>query len=59
MPNNLDLFSWSLPFLADKIGEMMDSVIKKSSIIPREKIKLVKQNSDVDFGKIMNELQEE
>jgi len=55
----LDLFSWSLPFLADKIGEMLDNVMKRNSLVPKEKIKLVKQNSDVDFGKIMTELEEE
>lgn len=59
MPNNLDLFSWSLPFLADKIGEMLDNVMKRNSLVPKEKIKLAKQNSDVDFGKIMTELEEE
>lgn len=23
LPQGMDLFSWSLPFLADKLGEMM------------------------------------
>ena len=59
LPNNLDLFSWSLPFLADKIGEMMDNLMKRNTLITNEKIKLVKQSSDVDFGKIMNKLEEE
>lgn len=61
LPNNLDLFSWSLPFLADKIGEMLDNVMKRNTLIPdtKAKVKLVKQQSDVDFGKIMGELQEE
>jgi serine/threonine-protein phosphatase 2B catalytic subunit len=59
LPNNLDLFSWSLPFLADKIGEMMDNIMKRASIVNKDKIKLVKQTSDVDFEKIMDELQEE
>jgi hypothetical protein len=39
----LDLFSWSLPFLADKIGEMMDHLLKKSSLgIDKGKFKLAK-----------------
>ena len=61
LPNNLDLFSWSLPFLADKIGEMLDNVMKRNTLIKDSKsqIKLVKQSSDVDFGKIMNTLEEE
>lgn len=27
LPKNLDLFAWSLPFLADKIGEMMENAL--------------------------------
>ena len=42
LPNGLDLFSWSLPFLADKIGEMMDHLLKKNEVVPKEKIKLAK-----------------
>ena len=59
LPNNLDLFSWSLPFLADKIGEMMDNLIKRNSLVSKEKLRLVKQDSNVDYDKIMGELQEE
>ena len=59
LPNGLDLFSWSLPFLADKIGEMLDYVLKKNTLISKDKIKLSKQSSDVDFAKIMSELKEE
>jgi hypothetical protein len=33
LPNNLDLFSWSLPFLVDKIAEMLDHLIKKNSLV--------------------------
>lgn len=59
LPNNLDLFSWSLPFLADKIGEMMDYLLKKNTLVTKEKIKMSKQSSDVDFAKIMTELNTE
>ncbi len=27
LPKNIDLFAWSLPFLADKIGEMMENAL--------------------------------
>ena len=42
LPNGLDLFSWSLPFLADKIGEMMDHLLKKNEVVPKTSIKLAK-----------------
>jgi len=59
LPNNLDLFSWSLPFLADKIGEMLDSVLKRNALVSKEKLKLSKTSSQVDFSKIMTTLEEE
>jgi hypothetical protein len=36
LPGGLDLFSWSLPFLCDKLGEMMDHVIKKNTLVSKE-----------------------
>ena len=59
LPNNLDLFSWSLPFLADKIGEMMDHLLTKQKSVHKDQIKISKQSSDVDFQKIMTELKDE
>jgi hypothetical protein len=53
------LFSWSLPFLADKIGEMMDHVIKKQDLVNKKQIKLVKQASTTDYEKILGDLNQE
>jgi len=55
----MDIFSWSLPFLADKIGEMMDSMLRKNSIIPKKQLALTKTSSDIDFEKIMTDLRTE
>jgi len=45
--------------LADKIGEMMDHLLTKQKEVSKDKMKISKQSSDVDFGKIMNELNDE
>lgn len=33
--------------------------MKRNTLVPENKLKMAKQKSDVDFGKIMTELQEE
>lgn len=53
LPQGMDLFSWSLPFLADKLGEMMENIMNRSKMVPKDKLKLAKQSSDVDFKLIM------
>ena len=30
LPQGMDLFKWSVPFLIEKIGDMMDHLLKKS-----------------------------
>lgn len=59
LPNGLDLFSWSLPFLADKIGEMMDHLLKKNELVDRNSIKLAKQSSDVEWTAVKKDLNEQ
>ena len=59
MPGGLDLFSWSLPFLADKIAEMMDNVLMKNSLVSKKEIKESRKSSVVDFQKIIKELNDE
>lgn len=59
LPNGLDLFSWSLPFLADKIGEMMDHLLRKNEVVDRNSIKIAKQSSDVEWTEVKKNLNEE
>lgn len=57
LPNNLDLFTWSLPFLANKIGEILDHcLLKNNAVVTKDQLKLSKKASDVDFKVIMHEL---
>lgn len=55
----MDLFSWSLPFLADKIGDMLDHLLHKNTMIKKNQLDVARQSSEVDFNKIMNQLAEE
>ena len=59
LPNGLDLFSWSLPFLADKIGEMMDHLLKKNEIVKKDAIRIAKQSSDIEWSELKNKMEEE
>ena len=59
MPQGLDLFSWSLPFLADKIGDMMDHLLKMNTLVDKEKINSIKRKSDVEFKEVLEKLKEE
>lgn len=59
LPNNLDLFSWSLPFLTDKLAEMMDHLIQKNVLVPKQQIKLSKEVSNNEFQKVIKDLKDE
>jgi serine/threonine-protein phosphatase 2B catalytic subunit len=59
LPNNLDLFSWSLPFLSDKIHEMMDHLIKKNTLLSKEQISVSQNASKEEFGKILDDMKAE
>ena len=59
LPGNLDLFSWSLPFLVDKIAEMMDYLLMKNNLVSKQEIISSRKSSVVDFQKIIKELNDE
>ena len=59
LPGGLDLFSWSLPFLADKISEMIDHLVKKNSLVDQKDIQMARRTSNVDFKDIIKTLNDE
>ena len=59
LPNNLDLFSWSLPFLTDKIGEMMDYLLKKQLLVSKESINKASKAQKDEFSKIIDDMKVE
>jgi serine/threonine-protein phosphatase 2B catalytic subunit len=46
LPDGLNVFSWSLPFLAEKVSSMLYTIVKKCTDVDEEK---------VDISKIVNE----
>jgi hypothetical protein len=48
-----------LPFLADKLGEIMDNILRQNTLVSQKKLKLVKQSSDVDFKVILDKLDDD
>ena len=59
LPGGLDLFTWSLPFLADKIGEMIDYILMKNSLVTPKEINAHKRSTQNDFSKIIKNLNQE
>ena len=48
LPDGLNVFSWSLPFLAEKVSSMLYTIVKKCS-------SLDDGDDDVDLKKVMTE----
>lgn len=52
LPGDIDLFTWSMPFLAEKITEMLYSIVgSNNAFSPRS----AKELENIDFSKIMRD----
>jgi serine/threonine-protein phosphatase 2B catalytic subunit len=50
LPGDLDLFSWSIPFLGEKVNEMLLSIVgSKANYSPKS----TKELEHIDFSKLM------
>ena len=58
LPNGLDLISWSLPFLADKITKMVENLMTQSNIVTKNDLALARQETSVSYEKVMNKLKD-
>jgi len=50
LPNDIDLFQWSIPFLMEKVTDMLQSIaIKNKAITPISE----KEINDIDFSELL------
>lgn len=58
LPDNLNLFSWSLPFIADKVSKMVENLMTQSNIVSKNELMLARQETSVSYDKVMNKLKD-
>jgi len=56
LPDNMNLFSWSFPFLVDKIAEILDYVIRKNTVVSQKEIEQMYKRDDKDFDTMIDSL---
>jgi serine/threonine-protein phosphatase 2B catalytic subunit len=52
LPGDIDLFSWSIPFLAEKVTEMLFSIVGSNSAFSPAS---AKELENIDFSKLMKD----
>lgn len=59
LPNDLDLFSWSIPFITEKVGTMMDHLLKKMDVLSDEDLNAARQSNEAEWKEIKAKLEGE
>ena len=58
MPDGLNVFSWSLPFLAEKVSNMLVTIVKKCNDVDEEEnapdLKKAINDDDTKKRKLLN-----
>lgn len=52
MPGDIDLFTWSIPFLADKVTEMLFSIVGRNTAYSPASSKELEH---IDFSKLLKD----
>ena len=56
----MDLFAWSLPFIVDKVGAILDHlVVSQQDIVPKNHIEMAREKSSVGYDKVMAKLRDD
>ena len=56
LPGDIDLFAWSIPFLADKVAEMLYSIVGRNAAYSPANSKELEH---IDFSKLLKDYNKE
>lgn len=56
LPGDIDLFTWSIPFLADKVADMLFSIVGRNSAFSPQNSK---ELDHIDFSKLLKDYSKE
>jgi len=52
----MNLFTWSFPFLVDKLAEVLEYVVKKNTMVNKNEIEKMYKRNDKDFDTMIDSL---